>query len=118
MQGYAHGVEGLLAGGQGMLIGFVILYGLFWIRVLGAGDVKLFCAIGAFMGNEVWNMLLYTCIFAGGLAAGKLAAILAKRRKMSLLPVSERMKGVRMHMTVPIFLGYIVYVIGGGQIGV
>ena len=52
LQGYAHGVEGLLAGGQGMLIGFATLYGLFWIRVLGAGDVKLFCAIGAFMGKE------------------------------------------------------------------
>ena len=36
-----------------MLIGFATLYGLFWIRVLGAGDVKLFCAIGAFMGKEV-----------------------------------------------------------------
>ena len=79
LQGYAHGVEGLLAGGQGMLIGFATLYGLFWIRVLGAGDVKLFCAIGAFMGKEVWNVLLYTCIFAGGLAVGKLAVILAKK---------------------------------------
>ena len=64
LQGYAHGVEGLLAGGQGMLIGVATLYGLFWIRVLGAGDVKLFCAIGAFMGKEVWNVLLYTCIFS------------------------------------------------------
>lgn len=65
-----------------MLIGFATLYGLSWIRVLGAGDVKLFCAIGAFMGKEVWNVLQYTCIFAGGLAVGKLAVILAKRRKM------------------------------------
>ena len=77
-----------------MLIGFATLYGLFWIRVLGAGDVKLFCAIGAFMGKEVWNVLLYTCIFA------------------------ERTEGVRMHMSVPILLGYIAYVTGGVSIGI
>ena len=77
-----------------MLIGFATLYGLFWIRVLGAGDVKLFCAIGAFMGKEVWNVLLYTCIFAGGLAVGKLAVILAKRRKMPFLSEAERTEGV------------------------
>lgn len=118
LQGYAHGVEGLLAGGQGMLIGFATLYGLFWIRVLGAGDVKLFCAIGAFMGKEVWNVLQYTCIFAGGLAVGKLAVILAKRRKMPFLSEAERTEGVRMHMSVPILLGYIAYVTGGVSIGI
>lgn len=94
------------------------LYGLFWIRVLGAGDVKLFCAIGAFMGKEVWNVLLYTCIFAGGLAVGKLAVILAKRRKMPFLSEAERTEGVRMHMSVPILLGYIAYVTGGVSIGI
>ena len=101
-----------------MLIGFATLYGLFWIRVLGAGDVKLFCAIGAFMGKEVWNVLLYTCIFAGGLAGGKLAVILAKRRKMPFLSEAERTEGVRMHMSVPILLGYIAYVTGGVSIGI
>ena len=93
-----------------MLIGFATLYGLFWIRVLGAGDVKLFCAIGA--------LLLYTCIFAGGLAVGKLAVILAKRRKMPFLSEAERTEGVRMHMSVPILLGYIAYVTGGVSIGI
>ena len=34
LQGYAHGVEGLLAGGQGMLIGVATLYGLFWIGIV------------------------------------------------------------------------------------
>lgn len=97
---------------------FATLYGLFWIRVLGAGDVKLFCAIGAFMGKEVWNVLLYTCIFAGGLAVGKLAVILAKRRKMPFLSEAERTEGVRMHMSVPILLGYIAYVTGGVSIGI
>ena len=101
-----------------MLIGFATLYGLFWIRVLGAGDVKLFCAIGAFMGKEVWNVHQYTCIFAGGLAVGKLAVILAKRRKMPFLSEAERTEGVRMHMSVPILLGYIAYVTGGVSIGI
>ena len=84
----------------------------------GIGDVKLFCAIGAFMGKEVWNVLQYTCIFAGGLAVGKLAVILAKRRKMLFLSEAERTEGVRMHMSVPILLGYIAYVTGGVSIGI
>ena len=75
-------------------------------------------AMGAFMGKEVWNVLLYTCIFAGGLAVGKLAVILAKRRKMPFLSEAERTEGVRMHMSVPILLGYIAYVTGGVSIGI
>ena len=66
-----------------MLIGFATLYGLFWIRVLGAG-----------------------------------AVILAKRRKMPFLSEAERTEGVRMHMSVPILLGYIAYVTGGVSIGI
>lgn len=69
-------------------------------------------------GKEVWNVLLYTCIFAGGLAVGKLAVILAKRRKMPFLSEAERTEGVRMHMSVPILLGYIAYVTGGVSIGI
>ena len=66
----------------------------------------------------MWNVLLYTCIFAGGLAVGKLAVILAKRRKMPFLSEAERTEGVRMHMSVPILLGYIAYVTGGVSIGI
>ena len=64
------------------------------------------------------SVLQYTCIFAGGLAVGKLAVILAKRRKMLFLSEAERTEGVRMHMSVPILLGYIAYVIGGVSIGI
>ena len=69
-------------------------------------------------GKRSVNVLLYTCIFAGGLAVGKLAVILAKRRKMPFLSEAERTEGVRMHMSVPILLGYIAYVTGGVSIGI
>ena len=51
-------------------------------------------------------------------AVGKLAVILAKRRKMPFLSEAERTEGVRMHMSVPILLGYIAYVTGGVSIGI
>ena len=69
-------------------------------------------------GKRSRSDLLYTCIFAGGLAVGKLAVILAKRRKMPFLSEAERTEGVRMHMSVPILLGYIAYVTGGVSIGI
>lgn len=119
LQGYMLGVKGLLNSGYGILIGFGILYGLFLIRVLGAGDVKLFCGIGAFMGRETWGMLLYTCIFAGALAAGKLAVVFAKsRRKGMVVDQMKNMCELRMHMSVPVLLGYMLYVTGGVQIGI
>jgi len=70
------------------------------------------------VGKGGGSGLLYPCIFAGGLAVGKLAVILAKRRKMPFLSEAERMEGVRMHMSVPILLGYIAYVTGGVSIGI
>ena len=67
--------------------------------------------------NPVWAVL-DSGIGCGGLAVGKLAVILAKRRKMPFLSEAERTEGVRMHMSVPILLGYIAYVTGGVSIGI
>ncbi len=47
---FAEGWQGLLASAQGMAVGFAIMFVLYLFGALGAGDVKLFAAIGAFMG--------------------------------------------------------------------
>lgn len=119
MQGYTHGVKGLLEGGCGMFVGIAIVFVFFYIRVLGAGDVKLIGAVGAFVGNNIWMVLRYTCLMAGIFAALRMAYTEYLCRNKSYLERQEIQKcGRKMHMSVPIFLGVFESVIGGMGIGV
>jgi prepilin peptidase CpaA len=58
-----HGLEQSFAG---LGLGFLIFGILFWVGGMGAGDVKLFAAIGAWIGPA---QLIYALIFTG-LAGG------------------------------------------------
>jgi prepilin peptidase CpaA len=63
------GFEGLVWSLLAAVIPFVLLIALFVLRMLGAGDIKLFCAIGAIMGVK---FILYAMAFsflAGGVIA-------------------------------------------------
>jgi prepilin peptidase CpaA len=73
------GGAGLLAGTQGALVGFAIMIGFYALGGMGAGDVKLMAAIGAWFGVPA------TCAVAilGGLAGGVYALVLI------LLPADE-----------------------------
>lgn len=55
------GISGLFFSILGLLTGFGILVILYSIGAVGAGDVKLFCAIGALAGLE---FLLYACMYS------------------------------------------------------
>jgi len=46
------GVRGLLDSLLGIIVPFLLLIVLYALRMLGAGDVKLFSAIGAVLGLE------------------------------------------------------------------
>ena len=60
------GVASLKDSILGIIIPFVILIAFYSMRMLGAGDVKLYCTIGAIMGvNFVINNLIYTFLIAG-----------------------------------------------------
>lgn len=64
-----NGIDGLLFSVIGLLVPMLLLFILFALKMLGAGDIKLFGAIGAIMGV---NFVLYAiaCSFlAGGLIA-------------------------------------------------
>jgi prepilin peptidase CpaA len=61
--------SGLLGGLGGIVTAMLVLLPLYAIRVLGAGDVKLMCAIGAFLGAlGTLQAILFTFI-AGGIVA-------------------------------------------------
>ncbi|WP_010273526.1 A24 family peptidase [Paenibacillus senegalensis] len=57
----APGGNGLAFAGLGAGAGFIALLGLYLFKALGAGDVKLFAALGAWIGTE-W--ILYCSIYS------------------------------------------------------
>src|SRR5688500_19094321 len=66
VRGVLFGMPGVIDASAGWLTGFIILFPLFFVRGLGAGDVKLVAALGAWFGpiDGLW-LALYTAV-AGG----------------------------------------------------
>jgi prepilin peptidase CpaA len=63
------GLDGLKQSAQGTGVGFAMLFPLFFMRWMGAGDVKLMMAIGALKGPEfVWFAALWAAVFGGAWA--------------------------------------------------
>lgn len=68
---------------QGLGIGMAVLLPMYWLRAMGAGDVKLMAMVGAFLGpSEVLGVVLATFV-AGGVMA--LAVVLWSRQLANLL---------------------------------
>ncbi|HPD01658.1 MAG TPA: A24 family peptidase [Acetivibrio sp.] len=64
------GTDGLFDSFLGIAAPFVILILLYALRMLGAGDIKLFCAIGAVMGfGEGIQIMAYSFLAGGVIAA-------------------------------------------------
>jgi prepilin peptidase CpaA len=66
---YLNQWSGFIDSTLGMLTGLGLTFVLFIWRAIAAGDVKLFAAVGAYLGAEQISVLLVISIFiAGGLA--------------------------------------------------
>lgn len=120
--------QGLLFGALGFIIPLILLIPLYALNMLGAGDVKLFCAIGTFIGvRGVIYTIAYS--FLCGLAIAILIMIIQRsfftRMKrlyeyfkccilcMKLMPYEEfgyTQQG-RMHFSIPIALGTLLVLI-------
>lgn len=60
---------GWLAALQGLGVGMAVLLPIYWLRTMGAGDVKLMGMVGAFLGpNDVLGVLLATFVSGGVMA--------------------------------------------------
>ena len=120
------GSRALIPSLLGCIIPVLLLIALFGLRMLGAGDIKLFCAIGAIMGIR---FVLYTIgysFIAGGFIALFIMIVRRNGRKrfvyffnyaksciitFSLLPYSdfkEKSDGSKFHFTYAIMLGAII----------
>src|SRR6476469_2987175 len=71
VRGLLFGASGVFDASAGWVTGFIILFPLFFVRGLGAGDVKLVAALGAWMGpiDAVW-LALYTAVAGGVIGVG------------------------------------------------
>lgn len=74
------GQAGLIFSLQGWLIPILGLFVFYIINVMGAGDIKLFAAIGSLMGFRFTALSFVFSIFAGGVAA---FVILFRERAMA-----------------------------------
>jgi len=71
---FLYGFAGLKLSVMGMAVPILLLGIFFYARLIGAGDIKLFSAIGALLGGEfVLYAMAYTFIFAGIFAFVSLA---------------------------------------------
>lgn len=62
---------GFLGGLEGVALGLALLLPIYWLRAMGAGDVKLMGMVGAFLGPEaVLGAVLGTFLAGGVLALG------------------------------------------------
>lgn len=76
----ATGWNGLLFSMLGAGCGFLMMLVLFLLRAVGAGDVKLFAAIGACMGASfTWETFIYAIVYGGIIATGIL--LLGRERR-------------------------------------
>ena len=95
----AHGGHGTVASAGGFLVGLALFFPLFLLKGLGAGDVKLMGALGAWLGTSVvFGVAFYTALAGGLLALGLIAAHGYGRqavRNMRLLLTHWRVFGIR-----------------------
>jgi prepilin peptidase CpaA len=67
----AHGGAGIVSSAAGLFVGLLLFFPLFALRGLGAGDVKLLGALGAWLGaSVVLGVAFYTTLAGGVLALG------------------------------------------------
>lgn len=66
---YSNKWHGLLDAIFGIGIPVILLFILHQLRMLGAGDIKLFAVIGGWIGHSIVNVMIYSFVAGGILAA-------------------------------------------------
>ena len=85
---------------EGMAVAFVMMFMLHLVGTMGAGDVKLFAAVGSIVGiSSVLQTLLVVALMGGVLAVGKM--IYARRVGRTMLGVAQFFYGLLPGQTIP-----------------
>lgn len=101
---FTGGINGARDSLIGMAVPVFMLSVLFCLHIVGAGDIKLFAAMGAIIGIDIWRIVVFSFVvtaFAGVL----MVAFRLIRKVYSGF--------TRIHLSVSIAVGTLIYVIGG-----
>lgn len=98
------GIHGCVFSLLGVAMPVAVLFILFIWSVLGAGDIKLFSVIGAFVGISVWKVAAYAFV---------LTAIYGLLVIVSRMLSHKPFTWTRICMSIPIAAGTILYIAGG-----
>ena len=99
------GIGGISRSLAGLSIPFAGLYVLYKLSAIGAGDIKLFMGIGAFIGRDIWKIIALSFLFAAIIGAIKLIYIGINTNRRTTI-----------HFSVAIAMGTLVYYIKGGML--
>ncbi len=85
LQGWDAGWVGLRDAVLGAAVAFALYLGLFALRAVGAGDVKLMTAVGAMVGPIDWMIVFLIAAISGGVVA-----VFLLQARGTLLPTAKR----------------------------
>ncbi|WP_373211943.1 prepilin peptidase [Ruminococcus sp. 5_1_39BFAA] len=120
------GPGGLWDGFMGILLPAAVLGWLFLLRMLGAGDIKLLCALGSILGAaKILECIFFSMLIGAGISAAILIStggisqrflyfILYVRELISTGKITPYYRGgmsspENFHFTVPVFLSVVLY---------
>lgn len=117
--------NGVLLFAAGITVPFLIMLPLFYFRMLGAGDIKLFSVLGGILGYAAILKVIFCSFFLGAvLSFSFLISCGNLRERLSYFfnylyvyyetgkPRPYRARGRQVenfHFTVPVFLGVMLY---------
>lgn len=98
----ARGGDGLLSGLGGCALAFALMFGLHLFGAMGAGDVKLFAAVGALFGTQLVPSLFLVVLVTGG-ALGLLMALRSGSVRTTMIGVLRIFAGLLPGRSIPKF---------------
>lgn len=95
-------VDGALASLGGCALGFFLMFILHIFGAMGAGDVKLFAAIGSVMGAHLVLPMFFVVVLVGGVL-GVVSMLQSRQVKLTMMRVFHIVLGILPGHTVPRF---------------
>lgn len=109
-------VTGLRCSVTGCMLPIIFLICLYFLRIIGGGDIKLFSMAGSFIGTDIIYIIVYSFIFGGVLSVFYILklfyfkAIHHSRYSETTTDLTESFnRKNRIHFSLAIFTGTIYY---------